>query len=399
MKKVIFIFAFLTGMSTPLFATDIFFSVEISTDIARFNTADSGNSDYFTTPNYDDIELVFGIESSLFGAYTSIGADASQGITLSDTYAWVKLGDFAKITLGDFSMATTNIVTNFISEYDLDMFHEGISSSKYRRFIDKYDLDIFRYAISGSKSLGFIDEYDLGILRYGVLGSKYLGFTNKNTIKGDELSNFVLDVYIGLGTFQFGVNPYILGKRNINLGGRAHTTIGDFSHITFSTLYNDADTGLFGANKDKRTTMGVYIGFPTIGNNISVLAGYTASIIGDGLEHGIDLRLEMLFGTFAFATHNNVSLYGDNELLLYNEVKAVGLLTSDMATSVALQSQYYSNNGIHKDAVYDLGIYLELNYVVADFSMISTGVEITNIGNGKGLDIIISIPLSVTVWY
>lgn len=347
-----------------IFAIDVFANVEISTNIVKLNTSNIGNSEYFTSNDYDDVELIFGIESTLFGAYTTIGIDEKQKkISMHDIYAWADLGGFLKITIGDFSSRVANIL------------------------------------------IDAIDEYNFGILRYGFPGSTYVGFDDDNTIEGDELNNFIIDLHSGSTTLSFAMNPYInkdmpelnIKKYNVHLGGRAYAAIGDFGHMAVTVVYNDIDKELSGSEiKRNRTTIGAFIGSSNFLNTFGLMAGYTASVLDDSVEHGIDIRAEVPLGAFVVATHNNLSLYGDKEMVLYNEVKCEALFKNDLVASLAMRSQYYNSNGATKDSVYDLGIYLGFDYAIADAAIISTGIDLTGIGNDTR-DVIIGIPLKFEI--
>lgn len=359
MKKIVVMLALLAFIIGSASAADVSASVEIGTNIININTENVGNSDYFTSPNYDDVGIELAVETDMFGAIIGIGADEKQGISMYDSYAWIKLGTFARIAIGDFSSRNANFVTSIV------------------------------------------DEYDLGILRYGAPGSEYPGFSSDNTIEGDKLNNFVVDFYLGPVTFQFGMNPYVIKPDNtggrINLGGRLAADIGTFAEVTVTTAYDNKYGGTPG---EERTTIGGFVGFPDLLPDLDLMAGYTMSLRmkNNKIDNGIDLRVEMFFGDIAVGIHNNLSLYGDKELVTYNEVKVGTILTDDMDVSLAIRNHYYSSNGAIKDATYDVGIFLGFDYAVTDFAMISTGIDVTGIANDKA-DVMFGIPLTLKVWF
>lgn len=361
MKKIVVVLAMLALVGISAFAVDLSVGVELGTGFT-FNTGDMDKSEYFYGPNYGDVGISLGIENDIFGAYTAFGAgDGGQAdFTMYDTNAWIKLGSFSKIQIGDFSNSAAN----------------------------------------AGYVLGVVDEYDLGILRYGPSGSSHVGFSGDNTIAGDKLKNLVVDFYVGPATIQLAwLSPYLPSKADarLNYGGRVYGNIGDFADITFAATYDNPSTNTF--NAEDRTTIGAFVGFPDLVANLGLLVGYTASIRMDDteLDHGIDLRVEMPVGDVVLALHNNLSMYGDKQMVLYNELGAGMSVTDAMYAKLRVRSQYY-DDGANDTSVYDFGAYLNFDYSITEWAMISTGVEVKNIGNDT-TDVTIGIPVTFKVWY
>lgn len=369
MKKIMFMLAMLALVIGCVFALDMSGGIELNTNIL-LDTGDMDKSVYFTDPKYWDAEVNFGVQSNLFGAYLAISSDRTgtqDGITLRDTNVWVKLGSLSKITIGDFTTSAANW------------------------FID------------------FIDVYDLGILQYKV----YSAWRGIEVLKSDELGNLVVDFYLGPVTLELSwLKPYLpsASKPTLNYGGRVFGNVAGFVDISLTAVYKDTDT-----NKPdtENTIIGTSLGFRNlIPNTLDLLVGYTANIrtfSGDIVfDHGIDLRAAMYFGDIVFGTHNNLSLYGIKQMVVYNEVKSSMFLTDALATSLAVASRYYFDGVVPENSVYNLDIYLDFDYNIGSSAVISTGVYIFGIANksnyetgidGKAKGIVIGIPIGIQVWF
>lgn len=249
----------------------------------------------------------------------------------------------------------------------------------------------------------------MGILRYEIFPD-WQGITVLNS---DELSNFVVDFYLGPVTLELAwLKPYLPGavEPSINYGGRVSGNIADFMDISLTAVYNNTDTKI---SNNGTTTIGSFFTFPSlVPNTLDLLVGYTANIrtfLGDFVfDHAIDLRAEMYFGDFTFGTHNNLSLYGYKKMVVYNEVKGSMFLTDTLVPSLAVASRYYADGVMPENSVYSLDIYLELDYYVSNSAKISTGVYVLGIANkanygtgieGKADGIVIGIPITLEVWF
>ncbi|MFI3257718.1 MAG: hypothetical protein R3Y36_05415 [Spirochaetales bacterium] len=332
--------------------------VNLTTNILM-DTLDFNNSVFFSDPAYWDAEANFSVDAGIYGANLAISADRTgelENISFRDTYAWVRLGSLAKIMIGDFSINSANALTDVI------------------------------------------DVYDVGILKYAI----YSSWQGIEVLPGDALENFLVDFYIGPVTLQLSMLDSLdlaISQPFLHVGTSVSSAVNELIDVSFTAVYQDTDVQE--ANFDA-VRLGSFINFNKIFGNVYALVGYTTNMRPFSntfaFDHGIDLRVLLPLSLFNISSHNNISLYGYQEMVLYNEVKASKLFLDKLDTSLSLQSIYYSNGETPGDNVYDFNVLVDIDYAIAPKATLGTGLYIyTKIMPTKSF--LIGIPLSVEVTF